>query len=319
MTTTPEAFRPRTLVAFHAHPDDEALLTSGTMAKAAADGHRVVLVVATDGALGLAGSQFGSPEELAANRWRELLVSADALDVARVETLGYADSGMGPELYPDPPGRRRFVTVPVEDAAEALAVILREENADVLLSYDEHGGYGHRDHVRVHEVAARAAELAGTPRVLEATVPRDLLVGALHLAARIRPLRRFTDQLDLASFEHSYSARRDITHRISVRHQISAKRASMRAHASQATADGGADRTLAVFLRIPRPLYDVVFGREWFRDQAHIGGICRDIFADLPDRLWAERTVAPEQTDGPERIGGHDHATHDRPNDRDDR
>lgn len=313
MTTTPEAFRPRTLVAFHAHPDDEALLTSGTMAKAAADGHRVVLVVATDGALGLAGSQFGSPEELAANRWRELLASADALGVARVETLGYADSGMGPELYPDPPGRRRFVTVPVEEAAEALAVILREEDADVLLSYDEHGGYGHRDHVRVHEVATRAAKLAGTPRVLEATVPRDLLVGALRVAARIRPLRRFTDQLDLASFERSYSARRDITHRIAVRHQIAAKRASMRAHASQASADDGADRTLAVFLRIPRPLYDVVFGREWFRDRAHVGRVSRDIFAGLPDHVRTGDSTASEQADRPTgadgsaRADGHAH------------
>ena len=52
-----------------------------------------------------------------------------------------------------------------------------------------------------------------------------------------------------------------------MRRHIAAKRASMRAHASQASADGGADRTLAAFLRIPRPLYDLVFGREWFVDR----------------------------------------------------
>lgn len=268
----------KTLVAFHAHPDDEALLTSGTMAKAAAEGHRVVLVVATDGALGLAGSQFGSPEELAASRWAELQASARALGVARVETLGYADSGMGPELYPDPPGQRRFVTVPLEEAAEALAAILREEHADVVLTYDANGGYGHRDHVRVHEVGALAAKRAGTPRVLEATVPRDLLVRALHLAAKVY---RFPEDFDMASFERAYSARRDVTHRINVLRHIAAKRASMKAHASQATADGGADRTLAAFLRIPRPLYDLVFGREWFRDPAHGGPVQRDIFAGL--------------------------------------
>ena len=291
--TTPDAMSPdampRTLVAFHAHPDDEALLTSGTMAKAAAEGHRVVLVVATDGALGLADSGYGGPDELAAQRWSELLESARALGVARVETLGYADSGMGPETFPDPPGKRRFITVDVDEAAEALAEILRAEDADVLLSYDENGGYGHRDHVRVHEVGARAAELAGTPRVLEATVPRDLLVRALHLVARFY---RFPDDFDMASFERAYSARRDITHRISVGRFAGQKRASMRAHASQASADGDADRTLAAFLRIPRPAYDVVFCREWFRDPLHEGPVARDIFGGLPPR--AARTDTKE-------------------------
>lgn len=280
MITTPDGQPRRTLVAFHAHPDDEALLTSGTMAKAAAQGHRVVLVVATDGALGLAGSEYGTPDELATRRWDEVSVSARGLGVARLETLGYADSGMGPQMFPDPPGKRRFVTVPVEEAAEALAVILREEDADVLLTYDAAGGYGHRDHVRVHEVGARAADLAGTPRVLEATVPRDLLVRALHLVARFY---RFPDDFDIAGFERAYSARKDITHRVNVLRQAGAKRASMAAHASQASADGDADRTLAAFLRIPRPLYDIVFGREWFRDPAHVGPVSHDIFAGLSE------------------------------------
>lgn len=277
-----EQAAPRTVVAFHAHPDDEALLTSGTMAKAAAEGHRVVLVVATDGALGLASSEFGEPEQLAASRWQELQASADVLGVARVETLGYADSGSEAEVSPDPPGQRRFINVDVEEAASALAKILVEENADVLLSYDANGGYGHRDHRRVHEVGARAAQIAGTPRVLEATVPRDLLVAALKFVARFYP---FGDDFDMASFERAYSARADITHRINVVRFAGSKRASMRAHASQASADGGADRTLAAFLRIPRPLYDIVFGREWFRDPALTRSnhsVSRDIFSPSP-------------------------------------
>ncbi len=272
--------RRRTLVAFHAHPDDEALLTAGTMARAAAEGHRVVLVLATDGALGLAASAYGAPNELADVRLREARASADALGVARVEWLGYADSGLGDELYPDPPDQTRFVRAPLDEAAERLAAILRAEAADVLLSYDRHGGYGHRDHVRVHEVGARAAELAGTPRVLEATVPRDLLVRAIRLVAKVY---RFPPDFDPTSFERAFCARADITHRIDVRRYAGAKRASMRAHASQASADGG-DRTLAAFLRIPRPVYDLVFGREWFRDPRHRAGapVSRDIFEGLP-------------------------------------
>ena len=273
----------RTLVAFHAHPDDEALLTSGTMARAAAEGHRVVLVVATDGGLGLAASEYAggsdgpSDTRLGTVRMAELQASARALGTARVETLGYADSGLGPETLPDPPGRVRFVRADPEEAAERLAAILREEQADVLLTYDPNGGYGHRDHVKVHAVGARAAELAGTSKVLEATVPRDLIVRAIRLAGR---LYRFPPDFDPTSFERAYSPNAAVTHRISVRRYAAQKRAAMRAHASQATADGGADRTLAAFLRIPRPLFDLVFGREWYVDPARPAGrgVAHDIF-----------------------------------------
>ena len=270
----------RTLVAFHAHPDDEALLTSGTMARAAAEGNRVVLVVATDGGLGLASSDFvgASDTKLGSVRMAELRVSARALGTARVETLGYADSGLGPETPPDPPGRVRFVRADPEEAAERLAAILREERADVLLTYDANGGYGHRDHVKVHLVGARAAELAGTPRVLQATVPRDLLLRGIRLAAKVY---RFPPEFEPSSFERAYSASAAVTHRIDVRRYASQKRASMRAHASQSSADGGADRTVAAFLRIPRPLFALVFGREWFVDAARPAGsgVARDVFA----------------------------------------
>ena len=274
----------RTLVAFHAHPDDEALLTSGTMAKAAAEGHRVVLVVATDGALGLASDDFRADGDLSTVRLAEAQRSADALGVARVEWLGYADSGHDGPVPQDPPGHVGLYRAPVEEAAERLAAVLTAEGADVLLTYDAQGGYGHRDHVRVHEVGARAAEIAGTPRVLEATVPRDTIARAVRLAARVYP---FPKEFDPTSFERAFTARADITHRVNVRGHIAAKRASMRAHASQASNDGSqsGDRTLAAFLRIPRPVYDLVFGREWFRDpslpRGGADGIRTDIFEGL--------------------------------------
>ncbi len=280
----------RTLVAFHAHPDDEALLTAGTMARAAAEGHRVVLVLATDGGAGLAAQEWTSDGRLGTRRLDEARRSAEALGVARVEWLGYADSGSGPEPEPDLPGRSRFCRAPLEQAAERLAAVLRTERADVLLSYDPNGGYGHRDHVRVHEVAARAAEIAGTPRVLEATVPRDTLVRAIRLLSRVY---RFPAEFEPTSFDRAFSARSEITHRIDVRRHAAAKRAAMRAHASQATGGGAdalgtggqtGDRTLAAFLRIPRPLYDLVFGREWFRDPSRPpgGAVSRDVFEGLP-------------------------------------
>lgn len=270
---------------FHAHPDDEALLTAGTMARAAAEGHRVVLVVATDGALGLTDeATFGTKgDALATTRGRELAASARVLGVARTVELGHADSGSGPEVFSDPPHARRFVRVPVDEAAGALADVLVEERADVLTTYDPSGGYGHRDHVRVHEVGARAAELArvqGLPvTVLWATVPRDLLCRAIDLAAKVY---RFPPEFDREGFGRAFVGSADITHRIRVRRYAGAKRAAMRAHASQAADTGGGDRTLGMLLRIPRPLYDLAFGREWFVDPAAPAGTARtDVFEGL--------------------------------------
>src|ERR1700712_5718549 len=89
-----------TLVAFHAHPDDESLFTGGTLARASAQGHRVILVTATSGELGLAAE---GATELGEVRRRELQEAADLLGVARLVLLGYGDSGMD-EAVPAPPG-----------------------------------------------------------------------------------------------------------------------------------------------------------------------------------------------------------------------
>lgn len=255
----------RTVVAVNAHPDDEALLQAGTLAKVAAAGHRVVLVVVTDGDLGLTSDEFrdASGRTLGERRLEELQRSADAIGAARVVYLGYGDSGMVGEVPPDAPGRIRLMRADLGEAASRLSDILLAEQADVVLGYDANGGYGHRDHLRVHEIVRRAALLAGTPRLLEATVPRELIAGAVDLVGRFH---RFPLAFDAAAFRRSFSPRAQITHSIDVRRYADAKRASMAAHASQAAANDGADRTLAAFLRIPRPVYRVVFGREWYVD-----------------------------------------------------
>ncbi|WP_240322717.1 PIG-L deacetylase family protein [Austwickia chelonae] len=254
-----------TLVAFNAHPDDEALLEAGTLAEAAARGHRVVLVVATDGDQGMTSQSYRDSDgrTLGERRLNELRSSAASLGVSEVIHLGYADSGMTGDLPPDPPGRERFLRADPQDVVDRLVEILQAEQAQVLLGYDANGGYGHRDHVRVHEVARRAALIAGTPRLLEATVPRELIARTVELVGKVY---RYPSDFDPAAFRRSYSPREEITFRIDVRRQIAAKRASMAAHASQAAADAGADRTLAAFLRLPAPVYALAFGREWFAD-----------------------------------------------------
>lgn len=265
---------PYTVVAFHAHPDDEALLTAGTLARAAAEGHRVVLVVATAGEAGLVAGG-GTGPALAARRAGELAAAAGALGCARVELLGYADSGMDGTAG----GVAGFARADVEQAAARLAGVLMEEQADVLTVYDPAGGYGHPDHVQVHRVGVRAAELAGTAVVLEATVDRTALQRALRLVQRLPGI-----PADFAPhrFDGAYTDRRLLTHRVDVRRQCAAKRAAMAAHTSQ-TGGGAGTRTLAVLLRLPAPLFRRALGREWFveRGRSPGGRLLDDIFASV--------------------------------------
>jgi LmbE family N-acetylglucosaminyl deacetylase len=250
---------PRTCVFFHAHPDDEALFTGGTMARLAAEGHRVVLVVATAGEAGLAGPDAVSDEPLRQVRLRELATSARALGCARVEVLGYADSGLD-GTAPAAGNQPAFARCDTDEAAARLASVLREERADLLTTYDPAGGYGHADHVQVHRVGARAAALAGTPAVLEATVDRERLLRALRLIARFY---RFPAGFDVGAYERAFAPRSEITHDVDVRAFAAAKRAALAAHASQAT--GGASlRTVAALRRLPGPLFRLVLGTEWF-------------------------------------------------------
>jgi LmbE family N-acetylglucosaminyl deacetylase len=241
-------------VFFHAHPDDETLLTGGTMARLAAEGDRVVLVVATAGERGLSGGPSGNLGEL---RMRELQASAAALGCAQVVGLGYADSGSDGT----PPRAGSFAAADVAHAAARLATLLRDEGAELLTIYDPRGGYGHPDHVQVHRVGAEAARLAGTPRVLEATVDRDRLLRGVRLVACLPGMRFDAEQL-----AGSYTGRGEITHRVDVRAFAAAKRAALAAHASQRTGGRG-PRTLEVLLRLPIPVFRWALGTEWFVDR----------------------------------------------------
>ena len=270
---------PYTVVSFHAHPDDEALLTAGTLARAAADGHRVVLVCATDGGRGLVSSEVAAEGGLAERRRAELETAAAAIGAAAVHYLGYGDSGM------DGGAPGGFSAADVETAAGRLARILRDERADVITIYDPAGGYGHPDHVQVHRVGHRAAEMAGTPVVLEATVDRRPLVRALRVLGRTGVLAALgvdRAEWNAERFAAAFADPARITHRVDVRRFGPAKRAAMAAHASQGTGDATV-RTLAVFVRLPRPVFGRVFGHEWFVERGRRPGpeALDDIFESL--------------------------------------
>ena len=241
-----------TLVFVHAHPDDEALLTSGTMARAAAEGQRVVLVVATDGAAGLTSAEYR--EGLADIRRAEVEESARHLGVARVVHLGYADSGMDGSAFGG------FATAPLDDVSGQISDVVGVEAADVVVGYDRSGGYGHPDHVRVHEAVRQAARRSPDTRLFEATLPREPIATAVKLAAatRLTP-----DEFDPGEFARAWTPRRQITHRVDVSRHLPAKRASLAAHASQAAADG-TTRTLAVLNRLPDFAFRRLLGTEYY-------------------------------------------------------
>jgi LmbE family N-acetylglucosaminyl deacetylase len=262
-------------VAFHAHPDDEALLSGGTLARCASEGHRVVLVVATAGERGLAVDSA----HLAHRRLAELHVAAARLGVARTIVLGYQDSGFEEPVIP-PTGA--FCAVPQIEPARRLADVLAEERADVLTVYDAQGGYGHRDHLRVREVGLLAASLAGTPVVLAATVDRDALLRGLRLLrlVGVRPGGMTPDRLG-----GSFSGREEITHVVDVRRWVRGKQAALAAHASQAA--GGADpRPVRLLSRLPWPLSRWVLGREFFIEEGRSAArpAAGDIFDSLRSR-----------------------------------
>jgi LmbE family N-acetylglucosaminyl deacetylase len=242
-----------TLVCLHAHPDDEAIATGGTMARAAAEGHRVVLVVATKGEHGEVPERFlADGEHLWQRRVEETHAAAEVLGVERVEFLGYIDSGM--VGTPENDASDCFWQAPIDHAAARLAAILEEEHADVLTAYDENGVYGHPDHIQVHRVGVRAGELAGTKKVYENTYDLDYFRELMTRAAEYG----MEDAPPAEDPEFTLGVPGNlITTRVDVRPYLERKRKAMAAHASQIT-------ETSFFLTMPPEAFEAAWGTEWY-------------------------------------------------------
>src|SRR5438034_7643798 len=148
-----------TLLLVHAHPDDEAISTGGAMLKAKSHGHRVVLVTATRGEAGEIYNmdEAASRPRLGEIRTEELKAASEILGVDRQEFLGYRDSGMVDTADNKDP--HSFHHARLDEAAGKLAVFLREERPDVVVTYAEDGVYGHPDHIKAHFVTNAALAL----------------------------------------------------------------------------------------------------------------------------------------------------------------
>ncbi len=256
-----------TLVCFHAHPDDESIATGGLMTLSKRDGHEVVLVVATRGEQGEPQpGVLNDGEALWERRVVETHQAAEIMNLDRVEFLGYEDSGMIGEPTNENP--LCFWQADVEEASQRLAAILREVDADVLTIYDSHGGYGHPDHIQVHRVGKRAAEIAGVDRVFQSTMNRDRIMKQMAENASVfedeiegelegetaEQMRQRAEAADRGEFGSPEAV---ITHAVDVADVVDVKKAAMAAHRSQIGPD-------SFFFKMPEAVFAAAFGTEWF-------------------------------------------------------
>lgn len=224
-----------TVVLLHAHPDDEAIFTGLTMRRLADAGARVVLVMATDGAAGIPQVPLARGESLRSRRLAELERACDLLGVARLEVLGYSDSG----AHNGPYRAGTLGAASVTKVARQVAGIAGREGASAVVHYDPRGIYGHIDHVQVHRVGAmvaRSLHLTGYQATVDAAALR---AGPRHVLRRVAG-----DPMDVGVPASRISVTVDAEGP-----DLLAKMAAMAAHASQV---GAADLDAAAY------------GREWF-------------------------------------------------------
>jgi N-acetyl-1-D-myo-inositol-2-amino-2-deoxy-alpha-D-glucopyranoside deacetylase len=161
----------RRVLFVHAHPDDETINNGATMARYVAEGAAVTLLTCTLGEEGeilvpeLAQLAADQADQLGGYRIGELRAAMAALGVSDTRFLGgagrYRDSGMMGTPANEHP--RAFWNADLDEAAAHAVAVLREVRPQVLVAYDENGGYGHPDHIQAHRVAMRAVDAAADP------------------------------------------------------------------------------------------------------------------------------------------------------------
>ena len=157
-----------TLMAVHAHPDDEATSTGGILARYADEGLRTIVVTCTNGELGdLPGgvkpdTEGHDEEEVVRLRMKELELACEILKVSHLELLGYRDSGMADWEHKG--HADAFCNVPMDEAVDKLSKLFDLYRPDVVVTYDEASGYNHPDHIQASRVTQAAVERTGIPK-----------------------------------------------------------------------------------------------------------------------------------------------------------
>ena len=240
-----------TLMLVHAHPDDECSSTGGLILKSAREGHRVILITCTNGEMGemkhldadLDPDSETDQNRLGEIRLEELERAARILRVSQVHTLGYRDSGMdGWEGNGHP---KAFKNAEEEEVVGKLVGYMRRYRPDVVVTYNEQGGYGHPDHVMANKVTTEAVESAADPARFpesgrEAWSVRKFYHTAWSRSKMLRAWRWMKlfgqkTPLDDPDFREDKYGTPDelITTRVNIRWQLRRKWRALTAHQSQ--------------------------------------------------------------------------------------
>jgi LmbE family N-acetylglucosaminyl deacetylase len=250
-----------TLMAVHAHPDDESSSTGGVLAKYSDAGIRTVVVTCTNGEFGdtldgVKPGQDGHDEQAVAQiRLAELREACKHLGVTDLELLGYHDSGMPDWDYKDRPDA--FCNIPQDEVAARIGALIEQYRPQVLVTYDDKGAYQHPDHVHAARCAQAAVAATGIPDKLYLTAMRRSGWRRLNEELRARgvdvPDPGEIDEDTLRQIEES---EKRITTDVDIRPVLDRKRAALLAHASQIRESW--------FSKIPPDLIAEVFGHETF-------------------------------------------------------
>jgi len=277
-----------TFLAVHAHPDDEATSTGGLYRLLADQGERTVLVTCTNGEFGDApggikpGEVGHDPDVVAEIRHGELDRATEALGITRLVRLGYRDSGM--MGWPQNNDPHAFWATPVHEAAERLAAVLREERPQVIVTYNEHGFYGHPDHIQAHRITMAALELIDyQPTLYFNAIPSSVMAimrarweeedRLEREAEQARGVVREPDPDPEVAFEMG-TPDDEISATIDVSAATDAKYDALAAHASQLDD--------SFWLKMGRDEFRRVMGTEWYlrvTNPEGLSGNVTDIFA----------------------------------------
>ncbi|MET8472994.1 PIG-L family deacetylase [Streptomyces sp. NPDC006422] len=273
--------RPLTLMAVHAHPDDEATSTGGVLARYAAEGVRTVLVTCTDGGCGdgpggvKPGEPGHDPEAVAAMRAQELKASCEVLGISHLETLDYADSGMIGWPSNEAPGS--FWQTPVPEAAARLADLMRRYEPDVVVTYDENGFYGHPDHIQANRITMAALDLIDfSPKVYWTTMPHSGMRKFGEIMREFNEDMPEPDPAEVAEMEKIGLPDEEITTWVDTSAYSDQKFDSLAAHASQGEN--------IFFLKMGKPRFADLMGLETFvrvKDTTNAPLPENDLFAGL--------------------------------------
>ncbi|MEP7055479.1 MAG: N-acetyl-1-D-myo-inositol-2-amino-2-deoxy-alpha-D-glucopyranoside deacetylase [Actinomycetota bacterium] len=266
----------RSLLLVHAHPDDETIGTGAAMARYAAEGVRVTLVTCTLGEEGevvvddLAHLAAAKEDRLGEHRITELAAACEVLGVRDHRFLGgagrFRDSGMMGESTNDNPDS--FWQADFDVAVSALVAVIREVRPQVVVTYDDNGGYGHPDHIQAHRVAVAAFDAAGDPkrdpqagpawqpsRLYFTAVPKSVLQAGFEFMKAAGG--SFFDGIESADGLPFGTPDEIVTTRFDSQGFVEKKMQAMRAHRSQIAAD-------SVFFALPEEMTATSWGVEYF-------------------------------------------------------